>query len=216
LPEAPIESITMKNISFTFDPDSEAGFPDMKEKNEKVKNQGINGCAWALMALDCGIKTPNGADNARESYISLILSAQNEDGSFGSLKHSEVDITAMCLHAIAPYTDRAEVADAVTEGVGYIIAAKSESSGFPSPYGESSEPISQSIMALCALKLTDSELYTALLDELLTYRNEDGGFAHNKGADSDRLATEQALQALIAADLAKDGNKTLYSFGGAK
>lgn len=41
LPEAPIESITMKNISFTFDPDSEAGFPDMKEKNEKVKNQGL-------------------------------------------------------------------------------------------------------------------------------------------------------------------------------
>lgn len=41
LPEAPIESITMKNIEFSFDPDSEAGFPDMKEKNEKVKNQGL-------------------------------------------------------------------------------------------------------------------------------------------------------------------------------
>lgn len=41
LPEAPIESITLKNVSFSFDPSCEPGYPDMKEKNEKLKNQGL-------------------------------------------------------------------------------------------------------------------------------------------------------------------------------
>ena len=41
LPEAPIEAISFKNVSFSYDPDCEAGFPDMKEINEKVKNKGL-------------------------------------------------------------------------------------------------------------------------------------------------------------------------------
>lgn len=41
LPEAPIQSISMENIHFSYDPDCPAGFPDMREKNEKVKNAGL-------------------------------------------------------------------------------------------------------------------------------------------------------------------------------
>ncbi len=41
LPEAPIERIELENVSFAFDADCEAGFPDMKEKNEKMKNSGL-------------------------------------------------------------------------------------------------------------------------------------------------------------------------------
>lgn len=41
LPEAPIGGVTFENVSFTFDKYSEAGYPDMKEINEKVKNQGL-------------------------------------------------------------------------------------------------------------------------------------------------------------------------------
>lgn len=41
LPEAPICGITFENVGFTFDKQSEAGYPDMKEINEKVKNQGL-------------------------------------------------------------------------------------------------------------------------------------------------------------------------------
>lgn len=41
LPEAPIEAVTFQNVRFTFDPKSEAGYPDMKEINEKVKNGGL-------------------------------------------------------------------------------------------------------------------------------------------------------------------------------
>lgn len=41
LPEAPIAGVTFKNVSFSYDPDAEAGFPDMKEINEKVKRGGL-------------------------------------------------------------------------------------------------------------------------------------------------------------------------------
>jgi hypothetical protein len=41
LPEAPIKSITLKNVRFTYSETAEAGFADMKEKNEKVKRQGL-------------------------------------------------------------------------------------------------------------------------------------------------------------------------------
>lgn len=41
LPEAPIEAVSFKNVHFSYDRDCEAGYPDMKEINEKVKNQGL-------------------------------------------------------------------------------------------------------------------------------------------------------------------------------
>lgn len=41
LPEAPIGGVTFENVSFSYDKASTAGYPDMKEINEKVKNQGL-------------------------------------------------------------------------------------------------------------------------------------------------------------------------------
>lgn len=42
LPEAPIKSVTLENVSFSYDINCEAGFPDMKEINVAVKNQGLD------------------------------------------------------------------------------------------------------------------------------------------------------------------------------
>jgi hypothetical protein len=41
LPEAPIGEVAFEDVSFTYDKNCEAGFPDMKEINEKVKNGGL-------------------------------------------------------------------------------------------------------------------------------------------------------------------------------
>ena len=41
LPEAPIKSVTFENVSFEYDKNAEAGYPDMKEINEKVKCGGL-------------------------------------------------------------------------------------------------------------------------------------------------------------------------------
>ncbi len=42
LPESPIKSVKFENVSFTFNKEAEAGFPDMREENEAVKNQGLD------------------------------------------------------------------------------------------------------------------------------------------------------------------------------
>ena len=41
LPEAPIGGVSFKNVSFTFSENARAGYPDMKEKNEKVCRGGL-------------------------------------------------------------------------------------------------------------------------------------------------------------------------------
>lgn len=41
LPEAPIGGISFTNVAFKFNKDAQAGFADMKEINEKIKNQGL-------------------------------------------------------------------------------------------------------------------------------------------------------------------------------
>ena len=41
LPEAPIKSVVFENVAFSYNKNCEAGFPDMKEKNTAVKNQGL-------------------------------------------------------------------------------------------------------------------------------------------------------------------------------
>ena len=41
LPEAPIAGIAFENVSFSYDNSAEAGYPDMKEINKKVKNEGL-------------------------------------------------------------------------------------------------------------------------------------------------------------------------------
>lgn len=193
-------SVTYDTVG--LDPCNVAGYDIVTPLHDfdAVTKQGVNGTAWALMALDA--EPHSDSSEIRAQYVSHILSAQNEDGSFGSLKHSEVDMTAMCLQALAAHTDAPEVAEACRRGVDYLASAQGESGGFPSPYGESSEPISQVLMALDALGLSYTDpRFTAeitLYDALLAYRNRDGGFSHNKDGGSDRLATEQAAMALIA------------------
>ncbi len=165
---------------------------------EIASKQGVNGAAWALMALDLV-----GSDDAysREYYIEYILDAQNEDGSIGSLVGSEVDMTAMCLRALAPYCDRDEVAKACERGVTFLASRQSESGGFSSAYGESCESVAQVILALDALGLDINDesfdANTSLYDALLAYKNRDGGFAHTAGGESDITATVQAALALI-------------------
>ncbi len=42
LPESPIKRVELERVSFTYNTDCEAGFPDMREKNEAVKNIGLD------------------------------------------------------------------------------------------------------------------------------------------------------------------------------
>ena len=172
-------------------------------ENNSVGKQGLNGWIFALLTLDTmGYKTPEGAEFDRERILDEIVSSQNTDGGFSLSKgESDIDITAMALQAIAPYYNdfsRDDVRKSADKAVEYL-SCKQDSSG---TFG-SAEADSQVVIALCSLGIdpeADSRFVKSsdLLTDLLSYQNGDGGFSHEKGGDSDELATGQALCALAA------------------
>jgi hypothetical protein len=132
----------------------------------------------------------------RRRYIGEILSRQLADGGWAlSGETGDPDMTGMALTALAKYRAQPDARRAIDRALGLR---------FDYATGEGA---AQMLVAYATL----GEPTDALVDELLRYRNSDGGFNHIiGGGDSGQMATEQALYALAAARRARDGEKTLY------
>lgn len=192
---------------------------------EKTVFQGINGAIFALLALDSGNYaipeiTSEGTQATQEMYVDCILSKELPDGGWSlGAGEAEVDLTAMALQALAKYKDRQDVAEAIEKGLNILSVRQNENGGYTAYQVESSESISQTIVALSELgiSLDDSRFVkngNSLLDALLRFRQEDGGFSHLLDGKTDPLATEQAFYALVAADRVAKGNNSLYNMQG--
>lgn len=176
---------------------------------KKTVQQGVNGAAWALIALDSGkyelSKNPIAEIQAtREMYIEHILCRQNPDGgwSLGDTE-SDVDITAMCLRALAKYRVRQEITLSCNRGVEFLSKAQNKNGSFSSWNAQTSESIMQTIMALCALGISieDSRFVKSgrtLMSALQSYMSENGAFLHTPQGNENLMATEQALLGLNA------------------
>lgn len=206
------------------DPADVAGFNLLKPLADfdQTVFQGINGPAFALLALDSGnYEIPENetfnAQATRDLYVEYILNAQLPEGGWAlSGGEAEVDITAMMLQALAKYQQRQDVADAVERGLDALSQHQNEKGGFTAYSAETSESVSQAIVALTELGISlEDERFVkngnSLLDALLRFRTEDGGFAHQLESDADLLATEQAFYALVAIDRMEQGKTSLYS-----
>lgn len=191
---------------------------------EQTVFQGINGPAFALLALDSGNyeipeNTVGSTQATRDLYVDYIISAQLENGGWSLMGgEAEIDLTAMALQALAKYQDRKDVKDAIEKGLTILSSRQNENGGyqFNATEPESSESISQTIVALSELgiPLDDPRFVkngNTLVDALLRFRQEDGGFSHLLDGASDLLATEQAFYALVAADRAARGESSLYT-----
>lgn len=189
--------------------------------------QGNNGIIFALIALDSkGFEIPNHAKWTREKLVAELLKYQKDDGSW-SLSSSTTgatsfDITAMALTALAPYGNQASTKQAIDKAVRFLSEAQDSEGGFNEAFvgGISSEATSQVIIGLTANGIDPrSEQFTKqevnLIDHLLSFQSEDGGFKHtSEDRSSNGMATEQALQALVAVDLYMKGEGSLYDFTG--
>ena len=191
---------------------------------EQTVFQGINGPAFALLALDSGNyelpeNTVGTTQATRDLYVDYILDEQLADGGWSLMGGSaEIDLTAMALQALAKYQDRQDVAEAIDKGLAVLSSRQNEKGGYQFNVSEpeSSESISQTIVALSELGIPmDDPRFVkngnTLVDALLRFRQEDGGFSHQLEGDSDLLATEQAFYALVAADRAARGESSLYT-----
>ena len=173
--------------------------------------QGTNGAIYALLALDCGNyeipenETMN-TQATRELYVDYILNAQLPNGGWSfSGSEPEADMTAMALQALAKYRDREDVAQAVDKSLDILSQLQNDQGGFFTEDTGTSETIAQVIVALGELEIDlEEERFVknghTLMDALLQFRTEDGGFSHLLGEEADLLATEQAFYALVSAE----------------
>ena len=190
---------------------------------EQTVFQGINGPIFALLALDCGNyeipeNTVGSTQATRDLYVDYIINAQLENGGWSLMGgEAEIDVTAMALQALAKYQDRKDVAEAVEKGLAVLSERQNDQGGYQYNADESvsSESVSQVIVALAELgiALDDSRFVkngNTLLDALMQFQQEDGGFSHLMDGETDLLATEQAFYALVAANRIAQGESSLY------
>ncbi len=197
--------------------------------------QGINGLIWGLIALDS--KNYDTSSAKREEIIASLLSLRRSDGGFAfSGEHSDPDMTAMAITALAPYykSEKKYVTEdfsggTVTVTVGEIIDGALErisemqlETGDFRSYGlRNSGSICQVIVALCSLGIdpfSDIRFIkngVTLWDGLMIYKNSDGGFIGNLSEGnmpSGSMAGEQALYAMAAFMRLKRGEGRLFDF----
>lgn len=194
----------------------------------QVNWQGINGTIWALIALDCKnyeIPKVKGAEvqTTRDKLIDEILRQQLTDGGFAlSGEKADVDITAMALQALAPYTSRSEVKKAVDKAVQCLSDLQLDNGAYDSWGTENSESIVQVIVAMSALGIDPGKdprfvkNGKSAIDGLMAFYDAQGGFRHVNTASGgyqpviNGMATEQGFYGLVAYDRFVNEKNSLY------
>ena len=170
--------------------------------DETVGKLGVMSHIYGLHLLN------NGAPSqlwTRENLCEKLLSLQKADGGW-CVKgdYGDVDVTAMCLQALACLKASEPVSAAVERALDFLSQRQLQSAGFASMGKENAESSAQVLIALSSLGVDVSADERFLkngrspLDALLDYRRPSGGFAHLPGEEENATATVQALQALIA------------------
>ncbi|KAE9133842.1 hypothetical protein PF010_g2661 [Phytophthora fragariae] len=215
-----LERVALVLRAMGEDPTTFAGYNLIQNlySSKNMTNQGTNGPLFALLALDSGgYVTPDDALWTRSKLVDWVLQQQKTNGAFPLTPDGEdnLDMTAMALTALAPYIGQAEVKKAVDQSVSWLSSQQLDSGGYKSYGDENSETTAQVIIALTAIGVHPSDTRFVkkngdLLTNLLGFRQTDGGFAHVAGQQTNEMATEQALMALVAYDRYNKGDSGLY------
>ncbi len=186
---------------------------------DKTVWQGINGPAWALLALDCANYPMPEGTATRQRYVDYLLERRDPNGGWSLTQNEETsdpDVTGMVLQALARYTSQPAVAAAVEEALACMSALQKEDGGFGSWGTDTTESTVQVLVALCELGIPlEDERFVkkgnTVLDGLLVYRQADGSFTHDGESGENLMSTEQGLYGLAAALRAQNGQPSLYA-----
>lgn len=188
---------------------------------EELSNELINRLIFALHVADTGFYTlPEGTSFTRAELIAEITSRRTDSGALYMLNTTtpETDVTAMAVSALAPYVNGGEdIRGAVDDMISYLSTTLTDDCTAQNWGAPSCETTAQLITALCAVGIDPSadarftRNGSTLIDGLMTYRTDDGGFAHNEDSTgSDSYATMQAYYSLTAFVRFKNGRRALF------
>lgn len=188
---------------------------------DEISKQGISGVIFALIALNSGsYMLPTDADVTVDDLINYILELEFENGGWAIIGESaDVDITAQVLQALAPHRDNEMVAAATERAVELLSSVQTAEGGFYAWEGINSQTTAQVIIALTSLGInprTDERFIKEkgwMGSYIMQYYLGDGSFCHTLGKESDPMATDQCLQALLALKLADEGKGAFYDIG---
>ncbi|MGN0551199.1 MAG: prenyltransferase/squalene oxidase repeat-containing protein [Acutalibacteraceae bacterium] len=201
-----------------------------------LSKQGLNAYIWALITLDSKNYTiPGDAFYTRQDLIEEVVSYQNPDGGFSVIGNkADPDVTASVLICLSRYMGKSElytvknkktgqiqslsIGEVVNRAVSALSSLQLEEGGFASFGTETSESAAQVIMGLSSVGIdpqTDARFIkngNTALNALLSFRNADGGFAHLKNGESNSMATEQALCAMVSVYRLYNNKKSFYDY----
>jgi len=171
---------------------------------DNVTAQGINGAAFALVALDTrGWAIPaianSAAQTTRQRLVEFILSREISGGGFalGAATTPGADVTAMVLQSLVPYRSQAAVAAVIDRALAVL----------PQLPVQTAESAAQVVIALSSWGLSSENA----LNTLLALQRLNGSFVHAaSGAGNHQMATEQAALALVAHQRAVSGQHILF------
>ena len=186
--------------------------------NNQRLTEGSNELAYALIALDSSsFSIPDGALWTRDEIITQLLTFQAENGGFGLYDNMEtdVDMTAMCIQALAPYQDDENVQPALNNAVSFL------KSQINAEYNYSNDVFTtaQVLLAIASLKIdvTDAENEfgsetSNIITALDTYRNiSENGYLYGEAAST--KATIDVMQAYDAYRKAHLEDVAYWDFG---
>ncbi|MBP5773712.1 MAG: terpene cyclase/mutase family protein [Eubacterium sp.] len=177
---------------------------------DNVIKQGMNGLAYALIALECGdydnVSPRAGYDGKVgniEKYKNSLVSSALPNGGWALFgKKADVDMTAIAIQALAPFYKESKVKKAIDEGLEIISKKQKDTGGFETMGNENCESSCQVLTAMSSLRISVKDKRFVkknhtVLDSLMSYYHN-GSFRHLKGGMANQMATDQALYALVA------------------
>lgn len=186
--------------------------------NSERLESGTNELAYSLLAIYAsGGEIPQDAIWNKDDIIEKLLTFQTENGGFGlfDTETADVDMTAICVQALAPYISDEAVAASIDKAVDFLSGAISEDWDYDNP-----NTTAQVLLALASLGIDvtdpangfgngDGENIVTVLEN---YRNTDGnGYLYNSSVNT--MATYQIMQGYDAYRKAHKDGVSYWDFG---
>ena len=194
---------------------------DLTEKLDDfdtVTAQGLNGAVFALLALNADGEDTDG--ELQQKYLDYILEQEKPDGGFSlddNGDEADVDMTAMTLQCLEPYSSEENIQQTIDRGIEFLADVQDTDGGYTVYGDKSSESVSQTVIALSTMGIdcNKDERFQkdgkGLYDILMEYYQKDGSFSHTPDGESDPMATDQALCAMVSYERFQDNKNTFYN-----